>query len=114
MLSNFTLSSRNDARQIATFEASVNIDHGNVGRAAIEHTKQCGHTTKVGTVPYACRHGDHWRRDVAANDTRQGALHPRDDYQGIPVEERVEMCWQTMRTGHADVTHQLDLDRHPP
>ena len=63
--------------------AVVDVDHGDAGRAGVEHREQRGDPAEGGAVADAGRHRDERHADQAADHGRQRALHAGDDDQAV-------------------------------
>ena len=99
---------RHPGREHARAVAVVDVDHGDAGRAGVEHAEQGGDAAERGAVPDA--RGDRHERDAgqAADHGRQGALHAGDDDQAVGDGEPVADREQPVQAGHAHVVDPVD------
>src|SRR5437660_1572187 len=78
-------------RDIAGFEARVDIDDRDVGGAAIEHTEESRDAAQAGTVADAGGDGDYGASNVPSHDASQCGLHTGDNDHRICADDPVEL-----------------------
>ena len=104
---------RDQAGHVGGFESCVDIDDGDVARAAVEHRKERGDAAKIRAVADARWDADHGAGDVAADDAGEGAFHAGDDDDGVGILELGEPGRESMGPGDADVLDERGADAHP-
>src|SRR6266498_5686216 len=92
---------------VAALEATVDVHHDNVGRAAVEHRQQGSEAAEGGAVADAGRHGNDRAIDQPADDAGQGAVHAGDDNDAVGVSVQVTAAQQAVDSGNADVRQQI-------
>src|SRR5256714_15345984 len=101
-----------EAGDEASAEAVVNVDDRDVRGAGVEHAKERRHSAETCAVADARRHGDDGRGDEAADDRRQSALHPRDDYEDARRAQTLALGHDAMNPRDPRVPDSLDAVAH--
>ena len=89
--------------------AVVDVDHGDSGRAGIQHGEQRRQPFEGSPVADRGRHRDHRCRHQPGHHTRQRAVHPRGDDDGLGGSQPGQLGEDPVQTGHPDIHHDLCL-----
>src|SRR5271169_758384 len=100
------------ASHVAGAKSVVDIHHGHVAGAAVEHPEESSQAIEARAVAYAGRNSDHRTGHQTAYHARQGALHPRADYHDPCCRQPRAALEEAMDAGHADVVNRFDLITH--
>ena len=85
----------------------VNVDHGQTGRAAIQHAEQGRQSAQARAIPHAGWYGHNGRIDQPTDDGRQSAFHPGHHNQNVGSPKSVRMRQQAVNSGNADIIERL-------
>ena len=94
---------RDQTGDVPALEAGVDVHHGDVRGATVQHAQQGGDAAEAGPVADAGGNGDHRAGDVPAHHAGQRPLHARHHHHRVRIDQQRQVGGQPVRAGHAHV-----------
>src|SRR5215213_3980917 len=101
-----------EARDKSCAEAVVNVHHGHVRRAGVQHTQQRRDTSKRCPITDAGWHSYHGNADEAADDGWQGTLHSGRNDNDARALQQAALGQHAMNSGNTCVPDAIDFVTH--